>query len=135
MPHANARTVKVQQSSLKSLISRTDSNHIFNLLTSPLLLDEVEALLPEHRERVLPPTETLSMFIAQVLNSDRSCQNAVNQAAVKLISNDQSANSINTGAYCKARLRLPTAVPQTLAKFLGLFLEAEYPSPWLWKGR
>lgn len=36
----------------------------FNLLTSPELLDRVKAILPEHRERVFPPTETLSMFLS-----------------------------------------------------------------------
>jgi hypothetical protein len=40
---------------------------LFNPLTGPRLLDEVEALLPEHRERLFPPTETLSMFLAQAL--------------------------------------------------------------------
>jgi hypothetical protein len=46
-------------------------------LTSPELLSTVEELLPEHRERLYPPTETLSMFLAQALNEDRSCQKAV----------------------------------------------------------
>jgi hypothetical protein len=34
----------------------------------PALLDDVESLLPEHRERVFPPTETLAMFMAQSLS-------------------------------------------------------------------
>jgi hypothetical protein len=54
----------------------------FNLLIAPALYDSVEFLLPKHRERLFPPTETLSMFLAQALSSDRSCQNAVNQAAI-----------------------------------------------------
>ena len=44
---------------------------------------KVESLLPDHRERLFPPTETLSMFMAQALSADRSCQKAVNEAAVK----------------------------------------------------
>ena len=47
----------------------------FNLLTGPGLLSAVEDLLPEHRERSFPPTETLSMFLSQAMNADRSCQN------------------------------------------------------------
>ena len=43
----------------------TDACGFFNLLTGPRLLDDVEELLPEHRERLFPPTETLSMFMAQ----------------------------------------------------------------------
>ena len=61
----------------------TDSYAFFNLLTGPQLLEGVEALLPEHRERVFPPTETLSMFLAQAMSADRSCQHIVNQAAVQ----------------------------------------------------
>ena len=56
---------------------------MFNLLTGPELLDRVEAVLPAHRERDFPPTETLSMFLAQSLSADGSCQQAVNDAAVK----------------------------------------------------
>lgn len=55
----------------------------FSLLTSPEMFDEVESLLPEHRERLFAPTETLSMFLSQALSADRSCQNAVNEAAIR----------------------------------------------------
>jgi len=60
-----------------------DSYQFFNVLTSDSLLDTVEALLRDHRERVYPPTETLSMFLAQGMAADRSCQAIVNQSAVK----------------------------------------------------
>ncbi|EQD46982.1 hypothetical protein B2A_08640, partial [mine drainage metagenome] len=49
----------------------------FNLVTGPDLLGELEALLPEYRERKYPPTVTLAMFLGQVLSADGSCQNAV----------------------------------------------------------
>ena len=35
----------------------------FNVLTGPQLLETTEALLPAHRERLYPPTMTLSMFL------------------------------------------------------------------------
>lgn len=54
---------------------------IFNALTHPELLDCLEAELPPHRARLFPPTETLSMFITQVLSADGSCRNTVDQAA------------------------------------------------------
>jgi len=47
---------------------------IENCWTGPRLLDEVQALLPKHRERLFPPTETLSMFMAQALSADGSCR-------------------------------------------------------------
>ncbi|MHB8415895.1 MAG: transposase [Acidiferrobacteraceae bacterium] len=39
----------------------------FNLLTGPELLETTEPSLPEHRERLYPPTVTLSMFMRQAL--------------------------------------------------------------------
>ena len=46
----------------------------FNLLTGDALSEQVEILLPSHRERLFPPTETLAIFCAQALNADRSSQ-------------------------------------------------------------
>ena len=59
-----------------------DSYSYFNLLTNDALFEEVESLLPEHRERQYPPTETLSLLLSQVMSADGSCQNVVNQTAV-----------------------------------------------------
>jgi hypothetical protein len=56
----------------------TEAVEYFNMLTSPELLETTEALLPEHRERLYPPTVTLSMFMRQVMEADGSCQKAVN---------------------------------------------------------
>lgn len=81
--HPNQRTCALQQRRVQTHASNSDPYTFFNLLTGPALLGEVEALLPEHRERLFPPTETLSMFLAQALSADRSCQNVVNDAAVR----------------------------------------------------
>ena len=48
------------------------------MLTGPELLEVTDSYLPEHRERLYPPTVALSMFMKQVLGADRSCQRAVN---------------------------------------------------------
>ena len=71
-----------QQRCVHHRVVNSDSYDFFNILTGPELLDQVEILLPDHRERLFPPTETLSMFLAQALSTDRSCQRAVNDAAV-----------------------------------------------------
>ena len=55
----------VQQQRIQHHVKNSDSYTFINLLSSPELLDEVASLLPEHRERLFPPTETLSMFLAQ----------------------------------------------------------------------
>ena len=57
---------------------RVEAVGFFNLLTGPELLEVTEEHLPEHRERLYPPTVTLSMFMRQALDADGSCQKAVN---------------------------------------------------------
>ena len=43
------------------------------------------------------------MFLAQALHADRSCQRAVNEAAVKRLVGGLPVCSTHTGAYCRAR--------------------------------
>jgi hypothetical protein len=58
-------------------VRSTKAVEFFNVLTSPELLKVTEAVMPEHRERLFPPTVTLSIFMRQVLEEDGSCQKAV----------------------------------------------------------
>ena len=58
-------------------IRQASAVDFFNLLTGPELMEMTEAHLPEHRERLYPPTVTLSMFMKQSRALDRSCQRAV----------------------------------------------------------
>ena len=92
-----------QQHLVRSQANDTDSSDFFNLLTGPQLLEKVEELVPEHRERLFAPTETLSMFIAQALSADGSCKQVVNDAAVKRLVSGMPACGTSTAAYCKAR--------------------------------
>jgi hypothetical protein len=116
-------------------IQSSDSYFFFNLLTDDESLDAVEALLPPHRERLFPPTETLSIFMAQALSADRSCQNAVNDLAAKRIAGGLSPCSVFTGAYCRARQRLPEAMVSTLARQTGQVIAQDNQTTWRWQGR
>ena len=107
----------------------------FNILTSPELLETTEALLPEHRERLYPPTVALSMFMRQTLEADGSCQKAVNGWAAQRAADGLSACSVRTGAYCKARQRLPLEMVAALARKTGELLSRKALSPWQWRGR
>lgn len=133
--HPSERPSSGQQARLSRHASNADAHAFFNLLTGPQLLDRVEGQLPEHRERKFPPTETLSMFLAQVLSADGSCQQAVNDALVKRVVAGLAPGSTDTGAYCKARARLPLAMVSTLAREAGSLVAAEVPSWWQWRGR
>lgn len=132
-PKRSAR--RYQQVRVRKQASNCDAYSFFNLLTHPELLDEVEALLPAHRERLFPPTETLSMFLAQVLSADGSCQHAVNEAAIKRLGNGLQVCSTYTGAYCRARQRLPMEMASTLVRKTGKLIAQTAPAAWHWQGR
>lgn len=113
----------------------SEAVEFFNILTSPELLETTEALLPEHRERLYPPTVTLSMFMRQTLEADGSCQKAVNGWAAQRAADGLSAGSVRTGAYCKARQRLPLEMVTALTRQTGRLLSAKALRPWQWRGR
>lgn len=124
-----------QQRLVRRHAAKSDAYDFFNLLTGPALFDHVESLLPNHRERLFPPTETLSMFLAQALSADRSCQQAVDDAAVKRLVGHLPPCSAFTGAYCRARQRLPQAMVSTLALQAGGLVSGTTATPWQWRGR
>ena len=124
-----------QQNRVKSHIENTDTNAFFELLSEPELLAKLETLVPPHRERLFPAKETLAMFIGQVMNADRSCQNAVNQTAIQRLSEGLPVCSSHTGAYCKARQRLPLEMISTLALCAGNKIASATPEDWRWQGR
>jgi hypothetical protein len=133
--HTISRAIHHQQQRIRSRGSQSDSYAFFNVLTSDALLSQVEAHLPEHRERLFPPTETLSMFLAQAMSADRSCQYIVNQAAIHRITGGLSAPSTHTGGYCRARQRLPLNMVSNLSLHLGRLIDTQVPQAWRWQGR
>lgn len=122
----------------REIVRHVQSIHaydFFNLLTGPELLDQVEEQLPPHRERLYPLTETLSLFMAQALSPDASCQQIVNRFAVDRIAHGLAPCSTHTGAYCKARQRLPQAMIQTLVQCTGQMISGHAEAAWRWQGR
>jgi len=106
-PALTHRNVQIGRQQRRERIERhagaSSALEFFNVLTSPELLELTEAHLPEHRERLYPPTVTLAMFISQTLNADGSCQRAVNAWAVS-----------RAAEGCSRRASAPagTAVPE-----------------------
>lgn len=135
MRHATRTTIPRQPARINRHRTQCDTFSFFNLLTSDPVLDTVERLLPTHRERLYPPTETLSMFLAQAMSADRSCQNIVNQAAVQRLTGGLPTGSTGTGAYCQARQRLPLKMVSCLTQHLGGLIDTQVPDTWLWQGR
>lgn len=107
----------------------------FNVLTGAQLLEQTEALLPEHRERQYPPTVTLAMFLKQALEADRSCQKAVNGWIAQRVAEGLTPPSACTGAYSRARQRLPIQMVRALTHEVGELLCMQAARGWRWRGR
>lgn len=138
MSNCKSRSARRQRrlgKQVQEVMKKVDATVFFDLLTSDELLEPVESLLPEFRERLYPPTVTLAMFLGQVLSADGSCQNAVNEAIVNRLLSGLPACSANTGSYCEARRRLPQELARRLAQKIASLLSTHTPERWLWRGR
>ena len=128
-------SLQQQRDGVRQSIRQHRAVDFFNVPTGPQLLDLNEAYLPDHRERLYPPTVALSMFIRQSLDEEGSCQRAVNGWAAQRAVGNLSVQSIRTGAYCRARQRLPLEMVTALVRETGELLCAQANIGWRWRGR
>jgi hypothetical protein len=86
---------------------------------------------------VYSPAITLWAFLSQVLfkGEQRSCLAAVTRVVVLWVALGKEPCSDNTGAYCRARAKLPLVVLQRLTLAVADGCEQKMPTHWLWKGR
>jgi hypothetical protein len=80
-------------------------------------------------------TLTVWTFLTQMLSKDRSCVAAVARLVVLLVALERAPCAAGTGAYCKARAKLPERFLQRLVDDVGSRLEDEAPDRWRWRGR
>jgi putative transposase len=86
---------------------------------------------------VYTPAVTLWAFLSQVLHKEeqRSCEAAVSRVITLLTTLGRPPCSDNSGAYCRARAKLPEEVLQRLTLQVGHGLERLAPADWRWHGR
>jgi putative transposase len=106
--------------------------------------DRIQAAFDEHgvafaqeEDEIYTPQLTLWAFLSQVLfhGEQRSCVAAVSRIVVLLVALGREPPSDNTGAYCRARAKLPVAVIRRLACAVADRCERQVPTSWLWHGR
>jgi hypothetical protein len=86
---------------------------------------------------VYTPQVTLWAMLSQMLftGSQRSCVAAVVRVAAFYAMLGREVCATNTGAYCRARARVPEAVVRRLTQQVARECEARVPESWCWKGR
>lgn len=84
---------------------------------------------------VWDPVLTLWAFLWQVASKSKSCTAACARALTWRLALGLPPCSTNTGAYCKARQKLPEALLEQLTLDLGERLEQQAPRAWRGRGR
>jgi hypothetical protein len=95
------------------------------------------SLAEEEEDTIYTPPVTLWAFLSQMLHKgeQRSCVAAVARVVVLWVSLGRQPPSSNTGAYCRARAKLPETVIRCLTLDIARGCEARVPMPWLWHAR
>jgi len=106
-----------------------------NILSEGVVSQALTAIGVCWLDRIYTPLVTLWVFLGQVLSQDHSCRWAVARLIAHRISRGQRPCSAKTGAYCKARKRLPEEFFSEVARQTGRALDSEVDPQWLWKGR
>ena len=76
------------------------------LLPEALIAETIDELKIKYRSRIFDPIVTLWAFLSQVLDTDKSCHNAVSRIISYLVGEGVEIPSTDTSAYCQARQRL-----------------------------
>ncbi len=106
-----------------------------NILSEGIVTQALTAIGVCWLDRIYTPLVTLWVFLCQVLSEDHSCRWAVARLIAHRISRRQRPCSAQTGAYCKARKRLPEEFLSEVARQTGCALDSHADPQWLWKGR
>ena len=105
------------------------------LLTQSRLEEILKEENVSYRNSVYTPIVTLWAMVSQVLNADKSLSNAVKGMICWLTAVGADCPSPDTGAYSKARQRLPERILQRLIPEAAESLEEQVPQRQQWCGR
>ncbi|MEH2279671.1 MAG: transposase domain-containing protein [Nostoc sp.] len=95
----------------------------------------------KYKKRLFDPFVTLWAFLAQVLDTDKSCHNAVSKIIAQLAGGVEvpclrdAPRTTDASAYCQARARLPEKLLEKLFGQVAQSLEEKLTVEYLWCGR
>jgi Insertion element 4 transposase N-terminal len=100
--------------------------------------DFIEQILKEqginYRNTVYTPVVTIWAWLSQVLDNDKSLRNTVGRVLSWLAESNIKLPSVDTGAYTKARQRLPSSVLEAMLAESAQQLQALVPPENYWCG-
>jgi putative transposase len=99
------------------------------------LAAEEHAAFGQRPDAVFTPAVTLWAFLLQVVSGRKCCVAAVARVAVLLAVLERPVPAMHTGAYCKARAKLPLGLLQRATRELAVAVEDAAPDAWRWRCR
>ncbi|WP_211176485.1 transposase domain-containing protein [Brasilonema sp. UFV-L1] len=105
------------------------------LLPSSAIEQALSELKIKYKKRLFDPIVTLWAFLSQVLDTDKTCHNAVSKVIAYLVGEGVEIPSTDTSAYCQARLRLPENLLEKLFSQAAQRLSETVTTEHLWCGR
>ncbi|WP_375515942.1 IS4 family transposase [uncultured Nostoc sp.] len=105
------------------------------LLPESVIEQGLWELKVKYKKRLFDPFITLWAFLSQVLDTDKSCHNAVSKIIAHLAGQGVEIPSSDTSAYCQARSRLPEQLLEKLFGKAAQNLEEKVKTEHLWCGR
>ena len=105
------------------------------VLPDSKIQEYLDVLKIHYRRRLFDPFVTIWAFLSQVLDTDKSCHNAVSRVISWLASENVELPSQDTGGYCQARKRLPEELFFLLFQSVASSLEEKASFQYLWCGR
>src|SRR5947209_2022985 len=134
MRPTHPRSLRAHASLLRRQFLQDGGLPFTDVLTDAVIADAL-ATVGGWLERVFSPLVTLWVFLGQVLSADHSCRAAVARLNAHRVARGQESCSARTGAYSRARRRLPEAFFSAAACSVGRGLDARSAQEWLRKGR
>ncbi|WP_414590516.1 IS4 family transposase [Anabaena sp. CCY 9614] len=105
------------------------------LLPETAIKQVISELEIKYKKRLFDPLITLWAFLSQVLDTDKSCHNAVSKIIAHLAGEEEEVPSTDTSAYCQARTRLPEKLLEKLFNSTAQNIEEKVTPEHLWCGR
>jgi hypothetical protein len=127
------RSFCAQVNFLRRQFLQDDGLSFADILTEGIIAEALAAV-GGWLDRIFSPLVTLWVFLGQVLSPDHSCRAAVARLIAPRVARGQRPCSARTGAYCRARQRLPEGFFSAVACSVGRALDIRTERRWLWKG-
>ncbi|MEH1808273.1 transposase domain-containing protein [Nostoc sp.] len=128
-------TVTLRVQILKDKSSQSLGLPFKELLPTSAIEQALAELKIKYKQRLFDPVVTLWAFLSQVLDTDKTCHNAVSKIIAHLVEEEVEIPSTYTSAYCQARSRLPEKLLEKLFNYSAQNLEQKVTQEHLWCGR